>query len=448
MDIHNSIQQKQTQSLNISNQIVQFLNILNMGRYELEEAIEAEAESNPVLEVDIKDDGIDWEEYFKKEKFNYDFDKNELVYADSYDYDFENMTSDEDSLYDELHGQIKIMNIDDMKRRVCDYLVDSLDEDGYLREKESDIADKLGVDLDLVEECIGLVQTLEPAGICARNLQECIILQLHSEGIYDDVLEDIIVNNINLVANSNTRQLASKYKKKQEEIRDYLELIKSLEPRPAEKYFKNAIVYAYPDVVLEEDELGNLVVRPYNEKRLKLNISSYYRDLYITTDDPSVKAYIREKLSSAKRIINDVEDRKSTVIAIAEAMVEVQYNYFKYEGQLEPMTLQRIADMVGCHISTVSRGVNDKYILTNKGLYEIRSFFSGGLETEEGSMISISVVKDKLKDIIEHENKKKPLSDKKLEDMLRAEGFEIARRTVAKYREEMGYLSSSKRKEI
>ena len=354
MDIHNSIQQKQTQSLNISNQIVQFLNILNMGRYELEEAIEAEAESNPVLEVDIKDDGIDWEEYFKKEKFNYDFDKNELVYADSYDYDFENMTSDEDSLYDELHGQIKIMNIDDRKRRVCDYLVDSLDEDGYLREKESDIADKLGVDFDLVEECIGLVQTLEPAGICARNLQECIILQLHSEGIYDDALEDIIVNNINLVANSNTRQLASKYKKKQEEIRDYLELIKSLEPRPAEKYFKNAIVYAYPDVVLEEDELGNLVVRPYNEKRLKLNISSYYRDLYITTDDPSVKAYIREKLSSAKRIINDVEDRKSTVIAIAEAMVEVQFNYFKYEGQLEPMTLQRIADMVGCHISTVS----------------------------------------------------------------------------------------------
>ena len=146
--------------------------------------------------------------------------------------------------------------------------------------------------------------------------------------------------------------------------------------------------------------------------------------------------------------MNDVEDRKTTLISIAEAIVDIQFNYFKFEGQLEPMTLQRIADTVGCHISTVSRGINDQYILTNKGLYEIRSFFSGSLETEGGSMISISVVKDKLKDIIEHENKKKPLSDKKLEDMLRAEGFEIARRTVAKYREEMGYLSSSKRKEI
>ena len=207
-------------------------------------------------------------------------------------------------------------------------------------------------------------------------------------------------------------------------------------------------MYAYPDLVLEEDEEGNLVVKPYNEKRLRLNISNYYRDLYITTDDPSVKAYIREKLSSARRIMNDVEDRKTTLISIAEAIVGIQFNYFKFEGQLEPMTLQRIADTVGCHISTVSRGINDKYILTNKGLYEIRSFFSGSLETEGGSMISISVVKDKLKDIIEHENKKKPLSDKKLEDMLRAEGFEIARRTVAKYREEMGYLSSSKRKEI
>ena len=110
------------------------------------------------------------------------------------------------------------MNLDDRKKKVCDYLVDSLDEDGYLRESEDLIADKLGVDLDLVEECIGLVQGLEPAGICARNLQECIILQLHSEGIYDDVLEDIIKNNINLVANSNIKQLASKYKKKQEEI--------------------------------------------------------------------------------------------------------------------------------------------------------------------------------------------------------------------------------------
>ncbi|WP_242847308.1 RNA polymerase factor sigma-54 [Peptostreptococcus sp. MV1] len=448
MALHNSIQQKQTQTLNISNQIVQSLNILNMGRYELEEAVEAESESNPVLEVEVKDDEINWEEYFKKEKFDYDFDKNEVLYTDSSDYDFENMTSDEDSLYDELHGQIKIMGIDETRMKVCDYLVDSLDEDGYLREKESDIADKLSVSLDLVEECIGLVQTLEPAGICARNLQECIILQLHSDGIYDDVLEDIIVNNINLVANSNTKQLASKYKKKQDEIRDYLELIKSLDPRPAERYFKNAIVYAYPDVVLEEDEMGNLVVRPYNEKRLKLNINSYYRDLYIKTDDPSVKSYIKEKLSSAKKIINDVEERKSTVIAIAEAIVEVQFNYFKYEGQLEPMSQQSIADMVGCHISTVSRGVNDKYILTKKGLFEIRSFFSGSLETDEGSTISISVVKNKLKDIIENENKKKPLSDKKLEDMLRAEGFDIARRTVAKYREEIGYLSSSKRKKI
>lgn len=448
MALHNSIQQKQTQTLNISNQIVQSLNILNMGRYELEEAVEAESESNPVLEVEVKDDEVNWEEYFKKEKFDYDFDKNEVLYTDSSDYDFENMTSDEDSLYDELHGQIKIMGIDETRMKVCDYLVDSLDEDGYLREKESDIADKLSVSLDLVEECIGLVQTLEPAGICARNLQECIILQLHSDGIYDDVLEDIIVNNINLVANSNTKQLASKYKKKQDEIRDYLELIKSLDPRPAERYFKNAIVYAYPDVVLEEDEMGNLVVRPYNEKRLKLNINSYYRDLYIKTDDPSVKSYIKEKLSSAKKIINDVEERKSTVIAIAEAIVEVQFNYFKYEGQLEPMSQQSIADMVGCHISTVSRGVNDKYILTKKGLFEIRSFFSGSLETDEGSTISISVVKNKLKDIIENENKKKPLSDKKLEDMLRAEGFDIARRTVAKYREEIGYLSSSKRKKI
>ena len=358
------------------------------------------------------------------------------------------MTKDEDSFYDSLHGQIEVMKVSYEKRLICHYLVDSLDEDGYLREDENDIADRLGLDSTTIKECIGLVQSLEPTGICARNIQECILLQLHSRGIYDDTLEDIISNDINLLANSNIKQLSSKYKKTQEEVKAYLEIIRSLDPKPAEKFSKKEILYAYPDIVLEKNIGGNLLVRPYNETRLKLNINTYYKDLYINTDDQLVKAYIKEKLSSAKKIINDVEDRKSTIMTIAQAIVDVQYNYFKYDGELEPMTLQSIADRVGCHISTISRGVNDKYILTKKGLFELRSLFLGGLETDQGGVISISVVKGKLKSIIDNENKKKPLSDKKLEDMLRAEGFEIARRTVAKYREELGYLSSSKRKEI
>nr|WP_314278537.1 RNA polymerase factor sigma-54 [uncultured Peptostreptococcus sp.] len=448
MGIHNSIQQKQKQNLNISNQMVQFLNILNLGRYELEEALESEAEANPVLDLEIEEDGVNWEKYLKKEKNYYDFDKNEEAYRYKSDYNFENMTKDEDSLYDSLHGQIEVMKVSYEKRLICHYLVDSLDEDGYLREDENDIADRLGLDSTTIKECIGLVQSLEPTGICARNIQECILLQLHGRGIYDDIFEDIISNDINLLANSNIKQLSSKYKKTQEEVKAYLEIIRSLDPKPAEKFSKKEILYAYPDIVLEENIGGNLLVRPYNETRLKLNINTYYKDLYINTDDKLVKAYIKEKLSSAKKIINDVEDRKSTIMTIAQAIVDVQYNYFKYDGELEPMTLQSIANRVGCHISTISRGVNDKYILTKKGLFELRSLFLGGLETDQGGVISISVVKGKLKSIIDNENKKKPLSDKKLEDMLRAEGFEIARRTVAKYREELGYLSSSKRKEI
>ena len=168
----------------------------------------------------------------------------------------------------------------------------------------------------------------------------------------------------------------------------------------------------------------------------------------MTSDDEEVKKYIKEKLNSAKSMINDIEERGNTIVSISNAIIEFQYDYFKNNGRLKPMTQADIADKLDLHISTISRGVNDKYMLTNKGLFELKRFFTGAYESRDGEDISTDTVKDEIKTIIDGEDKRKPLSDSKIEGMLKEKGFDIARRTVSKYREELGYLSSSKRKNI
>lgn len=446
MSLFNKIEQKQSLKINISNELVQSLKILNMGRQELEEEISAEAISNPLLEVQIKEDEVDWEKYFRNEEKNFKVDRNEMPYTDSSEYDFENIISDMDSFYDYLHGQVNIMKVDYEMKKICNYLIDSLDEDGYLRDSELDIAKKIGVDKVLVEEGISIVQELDPPGICARNLGECLVIQLHSMDIYDEVLENIVEKNLNLVANANVSEISKKYKIDKEKVKGYILLIKSLDPKPASKYSSTNTVYAYPDVVVEKVD-GRYVAKPYKEKNIKLGINKYYKDLLYSSDDENVKKYIREKLNSAKKIINEVSDRSSTVVSISNAIIDIQDDYFNYGGKLKPMTLSDVAEKIGYHMSTVSRGVNDKYMLTPRGLFELRSFFSSGYKTDEGS-ISSDTIKKEIKNILDNEDKKKPLSDKKIEDILKERGYEVARRTVAKYREELGFLSSSKRKKI
>ena len=419
--ISNKIQQTQTLKLNISNNLVQSLKILNMGRQELEEELENFSLSNPVLDVEIKKDTIDWEKYFKNERGTISYDRNESAYQDDSDYDFENMTTDYDSLYDSLHGQINIIKMDESKRKICHYLVDSLDDDGYLREKEEDLANKFGVDKSIVLSAIKMIHSLEPAGIGARNLQECIILQLRDRYIFDKQLEQMVM--------------------------EYINIIRSLDPRPAQKYARTNIVYAFPDVIVEYQD-GEPMVKSFKERNISLSINQYYKDLLLTSDDEEVKKYIKEKLNSAKSMINDIEERGNTIVSISNAIIEFQYDYFKNNGRLKPMTQADIADKLDLHISTISRGVNDKYMLTNKGLFELKRFFTGAYESRDGEDISTDTVKDEIKTIIDGEDKRKPLSDSKIEGMLKEKGFDIARRTVSKYREELGYLSSSKRKNI
>lgn len=201
----------------------------------------------------------------------------------------------------------------------------------------------------------------------------------------------------------------------------------------------------HPDVLVEKID-GKFNVKEFDEKKITLNINEFYKNLYINTEDKNVKEYIREKLNSAKSIINEIKDRSSTIIKIAEEIINIQEEYFYNNGDLKPMTLMDVADKLDLHPSTVSRGVNGKYMLTPKGLLEFKYFFSTSFKKNDGEVISTNSVKCIIKNIIDGEDKSKPFSDKKIEVMLNEKGFDIARRTVTKYREELGYLSSTLRK--
>lgn len=444
--MRNKLQQVQTQKLNITVNLVQSLKILSMGRLEIEELAEQESMSNPVLDVEIDKGEVDWDEYIRRHRENVYFDKNEVSYHDNNEYDFENMTKSYDTLYDRLHGQINTMYMPPEEKIVCNYLIDSLDNHGFLVDSDAEIAQILKISESLVEKCIAIVQTLEPYGICARSISECMILQLKNSNLVDETLYSIIENDLNLVANSDIKKLSTKYSVSKNQVHKYIEIIKSLNPKPAELDQDDTVAYIYPDVVLEFLD-GKYVAKHYNEKKLNFSINDYYTKLYTTVDDEGVKSYIKEHLNKAKEFINEYEGRNSTIVNIANAILSIQNEFFT-NGILKPMTLSDISDIIGCHVSTVSRGVNDKYMLTPKGLLEFKYFFSSSFQRGDGEVISTNSVKQEIKKIIDAEDSSKPLSDSKIEKILNNKGYEIARRTVAKYREELGYLSSSMRKRI
>lgn len=447
MALENKISQTLAQKMTISNNLVQSLKVLNMGRHELEEAVELESESNPLLDVSIDKNEVDWEKYFKDERGTFRFDKNEVAYNADDEFDFENMTMSVDTLYDSLYAQISMMKVSFYQKNICKYLIDSLDRDGYLREDEEIIKKKLHISSDFFKECLEIIQSLEPAGIAARNLQECIILQMRRNGIYSETFEEMITKDLNLIANMNIQQLSSRYRLKKDEVIEFIKYIKSLDPKPTGDYYDETTVYVYPDVIVKKID-GKSVAVAYNEKRMSLSVNPYYKDLLMNTDDKEAKQYIKEKLNSAKKMMNDVSERNTTVVNIANMIIDAQRGFFDNDEDLKPLMMTEIAEILDCHVSTISRGVSDKYMITEKGMFELKYFFTNAYVKEDGNTVSSNSIKDKIKHIIDNEDKKKPLSDKKIEDLLKEKGVDIARRTVAKYREELGYLGSSKRKEL
>lgn len=451
MNFKNTLELNQSQKLILTTQLKQSLAILNMSRLEVEEEIRKESESNPLLEAERNDEGIDWEKYIKHmESVNIREDKNDAPYSSENAVDFENMIRSTSNLYDYLIDELKYFKLTFEEKRICKYIIDSLDEDGYLRINDKEIYDALRVDASLFRRCLDIVQQLDPPGIGARNISECLILQLERRGISNNIVENIIMNDLELIGRNKLKDIAKKYKISIEKCKEAIEIIRHLDPKPGRACSNDKCVYVQPDVIVDKID-GKYIVHTNEKDVYNIKINDFYRNMMTDKEsDKEAKEFIKERLNSAATLIKNIESRKSTILRIAEAIIEEQQEFIqKGEKYIKPMKMKDIADKLEIHESTVSRGVNGKYMLTPFGLYEFKFFFNAALGTDNSSEGASSAgIKRDIKDIIDGENKKKPLSDDAISKMLKEKGVSVARRTVAKYREEMGIPSSSRRKEF
>lgn len=447
MNFSTSLELTQSQKLILTTQLKQSLKILHMSSLELEEEINRLVEENPLLDIDKKSE-INWELYIKNVEKSYQFDKNELYYNSDNDINLENIIRSTCSLYESLHFQVSLYKLNKIEKETCTYIIDSLDDDGYLRINEYEIKKELNINDDTFKKCLEIVQQLEPIGIGARSLSESLIIQLRNLGIQNKLLENIISKDLELIGNKKYKDIVKKYNISMKKCLSFINIIKALNPKPGRIYCDEKSVYVKPDVIVEKIDNEFLV---YSNERdsLKVSINKFYKEILKNSKyDKDTKNFIKDKLNSANVLIKSIEERKATVLNIAKEIIKHQELFFEYgDKYIKPMKMKEIAKVLQLHESTISRGVNGKYMLTPFGIYEFKYFFSNSLDTNNEGLVSSISIKNMIQDTIKSEDKTNPLSDNQISKILNNRGINIARRTISKYREELGILSSSKRKE-
>ncbi|ORX24359.1 RNA polymerase sigma-54 factor [Thermoanaerobacterium sp. PSU-2] len=438
---------KQVQKLLMTPQLKQAIEILQLNSYELNELITSELETNPMLEAyEDKEDVIEIYHELNKnsdlDKYNYSSDDEERD-----DLSFENMVSTDTSLTDHLLFQLHITPLTKKIKEICKVIIYDLDSNGYL----NDDIKKLSEDYNYSEEdvlmALNVVQSFDPPGIAARNLTECLMLQLKSKNMYNGVVKEIVENYLNEIADNKLSLIAKKLNVDIKEVQNAVDEIKKLNPRPGSSFSSyNDIKYVIPDAYIKKID-GDYVVLINESLYPGLRINKSYESILTVTDDDNIRKYLSNKIQSAMWLIKSIESRRDTLYKVLSAIVKEQRSFFDREQKyIKPMNLKKIADAVGVHESTVSRAVNGKYVDTPLGVFEIRYFFQSGIGNGDGEMFSQEMIKEMIKQLINEEDPQDTLSDQKIAEILSKKGVTISRRTVAKYREEMNIPSSSKRK--
>ncbi|WP_455542486.1 RNA polymerase factor sigma-54 [Intestinibacter sp.] len=452
MEIDYGLDLTQSQNLVMTTKLMQSLKILSMSTLELESEIKRQAEENPIIEIETKNDErqVDWEKYIKDiQKHTYK-DKNEFAYNIDNEVNFENMIKSTQNLYDYLKNQIGYYKIDKDERKVCEYIIDSLDENGYLNaQNEEIIIEKLKIDSSIYNKCKEYVQLLEPNGVGGNNLEECLLIQLRNLDVKDKLLEQIIKEDLNSIGSRKIKLICKKYNISENQCMDYVQIIKNLDPKPGKIYNLNDVSYIKPDVIIKKvNDDFIIIANEFNDINIQIN-SFYEKILNNKNSDKEAKEFVKDRLDGALSLIKNIQNRKCTTIKIANSILNKQKDFFeKGLDYIKPMKMQEVADELELHQSTISRGVNGKYMLTPFGMFEFKYFFSNGLETKGTEDVSAISIKKFIRDTIKNEDKSKPLSDEKIKVLLNDQGINMARRTVAKYREELGILPSSKRKTL
>ena len=456
-----SMSMKQTQTL--SPQMMQSMEILQMGSQELLEYIQDQVQENPVLEMEEKygkgDDTavlqrkLEWLESTDAQNRYYHQQDTEDDEKDPIS-NYGTVDEREENLYLYVLSQLEVMDLEPELLPVGRFLVESLNQNGWLDESVEDLAEELGKPVEEVEKALAAVQSLEPAGVGARNLSECLVLQLQRRHEDSELAIRIARDYLDPLSKSRYGLIAKSLGVCQEEVRTACDLIRTLNPRPGGGFAaRENLVYINPDLfVVNFPDHFELLTNDYFFP--DLNISGYYCRMLKSTEDNEVKDYLMGKVRQAKWVVHSIEQRRSTLLRCAECILELQEEFFhRGPGHLKPMCLADIAQKVGVHESTVSRTVRDKYLQCASGVYPLSYFFSRSLGapaarpgTEENTS-SPDFAKALLKKLIGGEDKHKPLSDQKLCERMAREGCELSRRTVAKYRDELGIPSTTGRKQ-
>lgn len=452
---------EQTQKLVMTPELIQAIRILQFNLQELNSFVQEELLTNPVLEQEQAEenlpepeprrdeDPLDWKEYLREQAYGGENDrqwreKREDDTAESY----ERYVPDDVTLPEHLMFQLQFMAKCEDRYRIGRYIIESLDENGYLTSTPEEMAGALHTEEKYVRSALKMIQKMDPAGVGAADLRECLLIQLRSMDLLTPPLETVINEHLEDLANNRLSVIAKAMGITAIEVQKLGDVIRTLEPKPGRQFASGSDVrYIIPDVIVEKTEDG-FAVTINGSSTPHLKVSSYYRSLLHRADqDEQLSAYLSDRVNSALWLIKSIDQRKQTIYNVAEAIVRFQKDFFEKGAKyMKTLTLRDVAEEIGVHESTVSRSINGKYLQCCHGIYELRHFFSAGVSDGTGEGVSSNSIKEFIREFVDGENPKKPYSDQAMVDMLGEKGFHISRRTVAKYRDEMGILSSSKRR--
>ncbi len=471
------------QSLSLSQQLImtpqlqQAIKLLQLSRLELLDTINQELEANPLLEEQLSSDtedenraeaqkdtsesepaeltevkveehvgeDVDWENYLAEYNTAWadvPYDVRELP-------SLESMTASRTNLSSHLMWQLNMSNLGEEKREIGLHIIGNLDEDGYLKVSLEEISEATELPVDKVSEVLNFVQQFDPVGVAARDTRECLLIQARFQDLGGTIVEEIISDHMHELENKKYEYIAKSLSVSLEEVVSAVSIIHGLEPKPGRRFNDDETIYVIPDIYVFK--VGDEYEIALNEDGLpKLRVNSYYKDVLSNKGavPENAKAYIQEKLKSAAWLIRSIHQRQRTIYRVTESIVQFQRNFLDNGVTcLKPLVLRDVAEDIEMHESTVSRVTTNKFVYTPQGLYELKFFFNSAINSIEGDAIASESVKEYIRTTVKKEDTRKPLSDQEISDILKKMNIDVARRTVAKYRESMGILPSRKRRQ-
>lgn len=466
--------QQQRLQMVLAPQLRQSLHLLQVPILELQSLLQQEIQQNPALEEkleakdpievepgtdtqteDLKE--LDFKEEFEvlaqlDDEWRDYFQQNQVIRPYSNDEDakrefFLNSLSQSESLQEHLLAQLPLAGLNEEELKIGEMLIGSINDDGYLTCTLGELAETTGHELHEIEDVLSIVQEFDPIGVGARDLPECLMLQLARIGMEESPAAEVIQHHLDELGARKYPQIAREIKLTVEEVQKIAHFIATLEPRPGRMFSSEQATYILPEVIVQKVN-DEYVVIVNDDQIPHLRISRHYRKLMENPETTKeVKQYIREKIQAGTFLIKSINQRQQTIYRIASEIVKVQQDFLENGvTHLKPLTMAEVANVLSVHETTVSRAIANKYMQTPRGTFEIKYFFTPGYTTSDGNEISNKTIKDAITQMVSNENPSKPLSDQAMVKQLKEQGIKVARRTIAKYRESLHILPSHLRK--